>query len=104
MRCMVTSNPGPINPPIDMMPRLVEAFAQWREKYRPKMETFDFFAGRQGGCGIVNVRDEAELSQMMMEFPFGPFSEVRIEPVVDGDIGLKQLKESVTQMAMAASR
>lgn len=104
MRCLVLSQPGPMPPPSDQMPRLVDAFVAWRDKYRAKMEAFEFFAGRPGGFGIVNVRDEAELSQIMMEFPWAPFSEIKIDLIVSGDTGLKQLKESVAQMAMAGTR
>jgi hypothetical protein len=76
-----------------------EAFVAWRERYRPKMESFYFFAGKGGGAGVLNVADEAELSQIMLEWPFAFFSDVGIEPVVDGDVGLKQLQAAIQAMA-----
>jgi hypothetical protein len=54
------------------------------------MEAFSFFAGRDGGCGILNVADEAELSRIMIEWPFSFYSDIEILPVVDGDIALQQ--------------
>jgi hypothetical protein len=35
----------------------------------------------------------------MLEWPFAFFSDVGIEPVVDGDVGLKQLQAAVQAMA-----
>ena len=40
----------------------------------------DFFAGGGGGGGILNVADEAELNQMMVEYPFGPYNQMTFRP------------------------
>lgn len=47
------------------------------------MEAFFFYAGRDGGCGILNVTDEVELHQIVNEWPFAPFSDIDIIPLVD---------------------
>ena len=44
MRIFVMSQPKFPVPP-DQVPALIQGFAAWREKYRPVMESFDFFAG-----------------------------------------------------------
>jgi hypothetical protein len=83
-----------------MMPLLV-AFQAWRDKWRPQMEMFEMFAGRQGGWGVFRCTDEVELSQMMMEYPFTPYSVLGIHPTVDGDTGLKRLTQTVQQQMAA---
>ncbi len=69
MRVAILVEAGAVPPPPDQLPMLLQAFAQWRDKWREKMEVFAFWAGRQGGLGVLNVADESELSQMMFEFP-----------------------------------
>jgi len=81
---------------------MTEGFVAWRERYRPKMESFYFYAGKGGGAGVLNVADEAELSQIMLEWPFTFFSDIDIQPVVDGDVGLKQLQGAAQAMAGGA--
>ena len=44
---------------------------------------------------------ETELSQVMMEFPFAPFSVIQVHPTVDGDEALKRLTETMGQMLAA---
>lgn len=101
MRALVIVEPGVIGPPPEAMTALLGAFSQWRAKWRPKMETFEFFAGRPGGWTAVNCADETELSQMMMEFPFGPFSVVSVHPTVNGDDALARLTATVQQQMAA---
>ena len=98
MKVLVTARPKFPIPP-DQFGALTQGFVAWRERYRPKMESFYFFAGKGGGCGILDAADEAELSQIMLEWPFAFFSEIDIEPVVDGVVGLKQLQAAVQAMA-----
>ena len=79
---------------------LLEAFADWRYRWRSKMDAFEFFAGRGGGWGLFNM-DEKELSQAMMEFPFAPFSTIAVHPTVDGDDALARLTNTTKQMLAA---
>jgi hypothetical protein len=85
----------PISP--EQMPMMLEQFAEWRDRYRDKMESFEFFI-TGGGFGVVNVNDERELNQMMLEFPFAFTDELEVHPVVDGDAALKQAREAMAQM------
>ena len=102
MRFLVVSEPSPTPPPMEMFPMLLQAFKGWREKWRPKMEAFEFFAGRSGGgWGVVNVADEKELSQFMIEYPWGPFSSTQCHPTTNGDEALERLIAQSQQMMAA---
>jgi len=97
MRVCVLVEPKFPAPPEMMMP-LMQGFVAWREKWRSKMPVFEFWAGRGGGMGIMDVANETELSQMMMEFPFSQFSEIEARPIVNGDDALKRLIATMQEM------
>jgi hypothetical protein len=80
-----------------------EQFTQWRERWRDKMESFEFFADGDGGVGVVNVSDEHELQQMMIEYPFSFFDNVELRIVVDGDTSLQRWGEAIQQRAATSS-
>ena len=100
MRILVISRPQFPVPP-EQLPALFQAFAAWRERYRSVFESFDFFAGGGGGYGVANVADEATFNQMMLEYPFGPLSELEIRLVIDGDKALAQWQAALQAMAGA---
>ena len=102
MRIFVMSQPRFPVPP-EQLPALTQGFVAWREKYRSVTESFEFFAGNNGGFGVLNVPDEATLNQIMIEYPFGPFSELDIRPVIDGDKGLAQFQAALQAMASGAA-
>jgi hypothetical protein len=97
MRALVIVEPGPVGPPPDQLLGLLQAFAAWRDKWRGRMEMFEFFAGRGGGWGLFDA-DDLELSQAMMEFPFTPFSSIQVHPTVDGDDALARLTQTTKEM------
>jgi hypothetical protein len=97
MRVFILVEPKFFVPP-DMFPDLLEGFAEWRERYRDRMESFEFFAGGGGGFGVFNVADEATLNQMVIEYPFTPFSELTSRPILDGDTALNQWRQVMQQM------
>ena len=101
MRVLIIVEPGPVGPPPEAMMPLLEAMKGWRDRWRSKMESFEFFPGRSGGWGVFSTADETELSQVMMEFPFAPFSVIQVHPTVDGDEALKRLTETMGQMLAA---
>ena len=78
--------------PPDHLTMVAQGFIEWRTRYRDKMDEFFFFAGRTAGGGIFNVSDEAELNQIVNEWPLAPFAEVDIMPLVDGDVALEQFQ------------
>jgi hypothetical protein len=85
--------------PLEQFPTMWEAFAAWRDRYRDKMESFEFFIGGGGGFGVVNVADERELQQMLIEYPFTMYSEIEVRPIADGDASLRQWGEVLQAMA-----
>jgi muconolactone delta-isomerase len=97
MRVCILVEPKFPAPP-EMAPAMLQGFAAWREKWRPKMKVFEFWAGRGGGMGIAEVANETELSQMMMEWPMAQFSDVDVRPIVDGDEALKRLTATMQEM------
>jgi muconolactone delta-isomerase len=100
MRVFVLVEPKFFIPP-EMFPALLEVFAAWREAHRESMEAFEFFAGGGGGFGIFNVPDEATLNRIMVQYPFTPFSDITIRPILDGDTALGQWREIMSQIMSA---
>ncbi len=101
MRALVLVEPlFPIPP--EMFPGLLDAFADWRQRHRHSMESFEFFAGGGGGFAVINVPDEAALNRMMVEYPFTPYSDISVRPLLDGDTALGQWRE-VMREAMGAA-
>jgi len=98
VRALIVSRPQfPF--PREEFPAIMQAFAGWRERYRPVMETFEFFVSGAGGCGIVDAPDDATLARMMMEYPWAPYSSVEVHPLIDGDTALGMWQELIDQMA-----
>lgn len=84
-----------------MWPVIQQAFKDWREKWRPKMEMFEFFAAGTGGWGVLNTTDEKELSQIMLEYPLTLFSVVEVLPTVNGDELMDRMTEVMNQWLAA---
>ena len=42
--------------------------------------------------------DEATLNQMIVQYPFTPFSEITTRPILDGDTALRQWREILREM------
>jgi hypothetical protein len=97
MRALIVSRSKFPVPQADF-PGIMQAFAGWRDRYRPVMEKFEFFVSGGGGCGIVNVPDDATLAQMMMEYPWGPYSENEVHLLIDGDTALGMWQEMLSQL------
>jgi hypothetical protein len=71
------------------LPAIMERFAKWCEEYEDRTESFEFFAGGDGGF-MVDVSDEVELNRMMAEYPLNPYLEMDVRPIMDADAGLAQ--------------
>lgn len=91
MRVLVISQPGPVPASPEAMAGLLGAFKDWRDRWRSKMEMFEFFAGGGGGWGVFNLADEVELSQAMMEYPFTPFSMIQTHLTINGDEAMARM-------------
>jgi len=99
MRAFVLVEPKFFTPP-EVFPTLLDGFAAWREAHREHMESFEFFAGGGGGFGIFNG-DEATLNRMMFQYPFFPYSQITVRPILDGDAALGQWREIMSEMMSA---
>jgi hypothetical protein len=95
MRALIVAKSNQAPPP-EAIPTLVQGFIDWRERYRGQMESFDFFASSNGGCGIVNA-DETAIYEMLASWPFGPFSNIELYPLVEGDKALRMFQDIVRQ-------
>ena len=105
MRFVVITEPKHMAPP-EMIPMLIDAMQGWLEKYKDNLVEVWSSAGRPGGGGIAEVDSHEELDQMMIEFPFGPFSEIHISPVVELSESLHKVKahfEAVAAMMQQRS-
>jgi muconolactone delta-isomerase len=85
--------------PMPPDPNIPEANLGWLDQHKSKLEQAWSFAGIAGGGAIVNVDSAEELDSMMMDFPFGPFSEVSVYALADLDQAMQQLKEVLQQMS-----
>ena len=88
--------------PPEQVGMVIEGFAQWRERYRDHFEVFEFFAGQGGGFGIVDFPDAESFNQMMFENPVNFFADVEVHPTLDGDVGIKQWRETTARMMAGA--
>ena len=94
MHFLILSRPRFQTPP-ELLPGLIEAVAAWREKYRSVTVYTAFYAGGGGGIGVVDVKDEVELNQMMLDFPFSPFSEIEFRALISFDKGVDMWQETI---------
>jgi hypothetical protein len=97
MRFLVISRPThPI--PAEQLGPLLAAFKAWRAQHRKAMEGFYFFAGGDGGCGIVNVPDEQALHVLMSSYPYTNTSHIEVRALVDGDWAIGMWEEMLKSM------
>jgi hypothetical protein len=101
MKALVTARPQFPIPP-EQAPMIVQGALDWYERYKDRFTEFGTFPGG-GGFGVVEVEDAAELGKMITEMPFSPFSEVKAELYIEGDLGMRQFQESMQAMQGAAS-
>jgi hypothetical protein len=103
MRVLVLDR-GPKFPlPPEQFGPMLDAFAEWRERHRSKMESFEWFINA-GGFGVVEVADERELQTIMLEFPFAFTDDIEVHPIIDGDTALAATREAwAAKMAGAPS-
>ena len=99
MRFLVVTKPKHPAPP-EMVLGLADAMTPWINKYtgNKKIEQAWGFAGIAGGFGIANVNSFEELDAIMMEFPFGPLSEIEIYPLVDVLGSVQRMKQAIQAM------
>jgi len=101
MRALVIGRPK-FQVPTEQAPELTEKAIDWYERYEDSFTAFGTFLGG-GGFGIVDVEDEATLDRLIVEMPFTPYTEITVEPFVEGDTGFRQFREAVAAMVGSAS-
>lgn len=100
MKFLVITKPVYPIPP-EAAPGLMDAMTAWVNQNTDsgKFEVTWAFAGKSGGGGIVNVDSLDELDAIMVGFPFGPFSEIEIHPIVDLNDSIQRSKQAFQAMA-----
>ena len=89
MRFLVVSLSKHPAPP-EMTLGLMKAVEPWKKQFADKFEQMWWFAGTQGGGGILNVKSLEELDTVMGAFPFLPLSDIQIFPLTDLDASLQR--------------
>ncbi len=97
MRALIVDRGPRFQTPPEHLLALWDEFAQWRNRWREKMESFQFFVAGWGGFAVVDVTDETELQKMILEYPFSSFSELDVRPIMDGDEALKLWRATLQQ-------
>ena len=99
MRFLVVTKPKHPIPP-EYVVGLLDGLIAWTEGWssQGKMEQVWGFAGVGGGGGILNVDSLDELDTVMAEFPFAPFSDTEITPLVDLGDAAQRRKEIIQAM------
>ena len=102
MRFLVTSTPKFQIPP-QLAPTMITAMEEWVKRHTAdkKLEQTWGFA-RGGGGGILNVASHEELSEILTQIPFMPFSDMHVEPLVPIEVGLKNLRQAAARMSQPA--
>jgi muconolactone delta-isomerase len=89
MRFLVITHGREAVPPEMGLP-MMQMMQGWLAEHRAsgKLEHVWSFAGTVGGGGILNVDSHEELDEIMIGFPFGQTSDVKIHALADLDTSL----------------
>jgi muconolactone delta-isomerase len=78
--------------PQDQLPDLLKGMGEWMQKHGGRIEGTQFFVDG-GGYGTIDTDDVGELSRLISEHPFTPYSDVEIKPVIDPEAAMAVLME-----------
>jgi hypothetical protein len=92
MRFAIIYRPKSAVPP-DQAPALLKGMADWMQNFGGRLEGVQFFVGG-GGFGTIETDDAAEITRMIAEHPFTPYSEIEIKPLVDPATAMSILQEA----------
>jgi muconolactone delta-isomerase len=100
MRFLVISNPKFITPP-EILSNLVDAMSAWIDQHTAsgKLQSAWSLAGRVGGGGILNADSADELDAIMVGYPFGPFSDIKVYALADLEGSLQRAKATAQAFA-----
>ncbi|MBI4494794.1 MAG: hypothetical protein HY690_18615 [Chloroflexi bacterium] len=99
MKFLMIANPKhPVPPELAVV--LSDAMLGWMTgiKESGKVETLFGYVGVPGGGAILNVESAEEANSIILQFPFGPFSDVQVHAVVDPFESVKQFKQIAQAM------
>jgi hypothetical protein len=88
-------------PPPEQIPALLEEMGAWMQRYGARFETLSFFVGG-GGFGTIDSDDAGELTRIIAENPFTPFSEIETRPVLEPAAALGILQEAYSKAGASA--
>lgn len=80
--------------PRDQQPQLLKEMGAWVEKFGDRVTGVEFFVDG-GGLGFIETDDAEELTRLVAENPFSPYSEIEIKPVVAPERAMAILAESL---------
>jgi hypothetical protein len=92
MRFAVIYRPKFPIPPAEL-PEMLKGMGDWVQRYGDRVEGTQFFVGG-GGFGLVDSDDAEELTRLLAENPFTPYSEVEVKPLLDPAAALSILAEA----------
>jgi muconolactone delta-isomerase len=101
MRFLVLAEPA-APAPFDLIPSLIAAEQQWRERYADRLEAYAWFA-TGGGTGIIDVDDAETLFQAIAEHPFCPYTKTEVRPLADADDAGRRFEAAYANALAGAS-
>lgn len=87
-------------PPLELSLPLMQAMEGWVAEQRAagRVKAIWAFAGVPGGGGLVEVASHEELDELMIGFPFAPWSSIEVLAVSDLDHNLKANQAMLQRM------
>jgi muconolactone delta-isomerase len=78
--------------PQEQLPELLKRMGEWMKEHGSRIQGTQFFVDG-GGFGIIDTEDVGELSRLISEHPFTPYSDVEVKPVIDPEAAMAVLVE-----------
>jgi muconolactone delta-isomerase len=88
-------------PPPEAWLDLTDASAAWADQYMRsgELEAAWSIAGGGGMAGVVTVESLEALEAIMVEFPWAPFSDIEVHPLVDLQTSTERLRYAIEAMS-----
>jgi len=99
MRFLVLAEPA-VAPPPELLPSLLAAEKEWRNRYADRLDSYAWFAAG-GGTGIIDVDDAETLFQAVNEHPFSPYTKTEVRPLADADGAARRLEAILAEAQTA---
>ncbi|HEX5763423.1 MAG TPA: DUF3303 family protein [Solirubrobacterales bacterium] len=79
-------------PPPDQLPAMLQGMADWMQSHGDRVSGVQFFVGG-GGFGTIDTDDAEELTRLISEHPFTPYSEIEVRPLLEPQAALAILQD-----------